>query len=198
METSTSKRAFFTILLLIVPVLCILIGWFQVPKPVSADKERKTFAREKLKNELLKDVPNLNTPLQIGLGKKLMFMGSNLPKAPVLPGEIATLDVYFKTLESMDRNWKIFLHIDPTSQGRRIHGDHYPVRGKYATNLWQKNEIIKDSHLQVIPENATPGTYTIWLGLYIGDERLPITTGQKPHHDGSNRIRVGTITVGRK
>ena len=51
METSTSKRAFLTILLISVPVLCILIGWFQVPQPVSAEKERKTFAREKLKSE---------------------------------------------------------------------------------------------------------------------------------------------------
>ena len=45
------------------------------------------------------------------------------------------------------------------------------------------------------PSRPLRAAGTIWMGFYIGDERLPITQGDKPNHDGSNRIRVGTITV---
>ena len=187
------------LIVVLVPVICLGVGWFHVPQPVSADKERKTFAREKLDNALLPQAPKINTPAQsIEFGKQLEFLGANLPKNAVTPGESIDLEFYFKTLKPLDRDWKIFLHIDPTQQGRRIHGDHSPVQGKYATNLWQKNEILKDHHRQTIPANAAAGAYTIWLGFYIGDERLPITKGNKPHHDGSNRVRAGTIRVGLK
>jgi hypothetical protein len=185
--------------LTLVPAICVIVGWFHVPSPVSAEKERQTFAREKLNNALLPSTPTINTPATgIELGKQLQFLGANLPKNAIPPGDTVDLDFYFKTLKPLDRNWKIFLHIDPTQQGRRIHGDHSPVQGKYPTNLWQKDEILKDNHRQTIPSNAAAGAYTIWLGFYVGDERLPITKGNKPHHDGSNRIRAGTIRVGQK
>ena len=199
METARKPFPLQILFLVLLPVICLTIGWFHVPSPVSADKERKTFAREKLENALLPKAPDINTPAKgIELGKQLQFLGANLPKSAVTPGETIDLEFYFKTLQPLDRNWKIFLHIDPTQHGRRIHGDHSPVQGKYNTSLWQKNEILKDRHPQTIPANAAAGTYTIWLGFYIGDERLPITQGNKPHHDGSNRIRAGTIRVGRK
>ena len=171
-------------------------GWANVPRPISADQERVNFERKDVKKALLKEVPKPNTaPKNIELGEQIRFLGANLPEKAVKPGQQVPLEFFFEVIKSLDRSWRIFLHIDPTSQGRRIHGDHFPVAGKYPTTLWQKGEKVADKHQQTIPASAAAGRYTIWMGFYIGDERLPITQGDKPNHDGSNRIRVGTITV---
>ena len=180
----------------IVPLTAVIVGYLNVPHPTSAAKERSNFKRAKVKSALLEEAPKPNTAaVGIELGAKIRYLGANLPKKAVKPGDEVPLEFFFEVMDSLDRSWRMFLHIDPTSQGRRIHGDHHPVKSKYPTNLWQKGEKLVDRHLQRIPTNAAPGRYTIWMGFYIGDERLPITKGEKPNHDGGNRIRVGTLTI---
>ena len=184
------------ILVGIVPLTALIIGFLNVPQPTSAAKERTNFKRTKVKSALLKKAPKPNTAAQgIELGAKIRYLGANLPKKAVKPGEDVSLEFFFEVMDNLDRSWRMFLHIDPTSQGRRIHGDHQPVKSKYPTNLWQKGEKLVDKHVQRIPATAAPGQYTVWMGFYIGDERLAVTKGEKPNHDGSDRIRAGTFTV---
>ena len=138
----------------LVPCAALLVGFINLPQPTSAEKERTNFKRNKVKSALLKGKPKPNTaPKNIELDSKLRFLGANLPKKAVKPGETVTLEFFFEVMNSLDRSWRMFLHIDPTSQGRRIHGDHHPVKSEYPTNLWQKGEKVADKHQQKIPNS---------------------------------------------
>ena len=95
METNNSNHKAIWLALVVFPILCLCIGWFHVPRPVSAEK-KTSFARDKLTSQLLNDVPKLNSPNNIQLGKQLQYLGANLPQGPVKPGSTVSLDFFSK------------------------------------------------------------------------------------------------------
>ncbi len=96
---------------------------------------------------------------------------------------------YWRALQTLGAQ-KVFVHID--GQGNRINGDHDPVEGKYPTKDWRQGDIIVDEQKLTVPANYGVGEYTIYVGLFSGDNRLPISKGS---NDGEDRAPVGTLTV---
>jgi hypothetical protein len=108
--------------------------------------------------------------------------------------------LYFKVLEYIDEDWQIFIHGDSWGGfSDRIHGDHYPVNEKYRTGFWQKGEIIKDTFTIRVPGDYNAPKIAMWMGFYIGDNRMPVDTSDKSvQHDGSNRVNAGLIPVAKR
>jgi len=48
--------------------------------------------------------------------------------------------------------------------------------------------------VKYIPLDAPVGRYDIWIGFYIGEERLKLTNADKVQSDGSNRVKVVFLT----
>lgn len=96
---------------------------------------------------------------------------------------------YWRALQTLGKQ-KVFVHID--GQGNRINGDHDPVDGKYPTHDWRQGDIVVDEQRLTVPANYGVGDYQIYVGLFSGDTRLPISEGS---NDGENRTLVGTLTV---
>ena len=82
------------------------------------------------------------------------------------------------------------MHID--GPGARVHGDHEPVEGLYPTTNWNVGDIVRDVHNSAIKTTDPAATYTLWVGLYSGDTRLPVKVGDK---DKDNRAKAGTLRV---
>jgi hypothetical protein len=129
------------------------------------------------------------------LGDAVRILGADLPEAALSRGARLAARFYFEPIGDLDRDWQIFLHIDARGGSYRIHGDHFPVKGKYQTTLWQRGDFIADDWTTQVPRDAPGGVYDVWLGFYIGEERLEWSGGTPSHHDGKNRVRVGTIVV---
>ena len=47
-----------------------------------------------------------------------------------------------------------------------IQGDGPPANGHYPTSVWTPGEIISDSHMISITNEAQPGPYRLVVGLY--------------------------------
>ena len=66
---------------------------------------------------------------------------------------------YFTPTAELDRDWMIFLHIDLRGGSYRIHGDHFPVDGKYNTTLWQVGDYVADdwtsADLAIVPSSTS-------------------------------------------
>ncbi|MDH5672403.1 MAG: glycosyltransferase family 39 protein [Myxococcales bacterium] len=137
--------------------------------------------------------PKIQHPVKADLEDKIRFLGYDL-KLPhgdhVGAGERFEVTWYFEALQRVTGNWKIFVHID--SAGQRIHGDHFPVDGKYPVALWEKGDIIADSQQLDVPGNYRSGEFTIFLGFYSGENRLKVAEGPK---DDANRIRAGVLRI---
>jgi len=133
-------------------------------------------------------------PLSINFDNKVELIGWDAPAA-IGARQDFKLKLYFKVNAPLPGSYKIFVHID--GAGTRINGDHVPLDGKFPTNYWVVGSYITDEHTIRPGDNNTgaapnSGPYQIYMGMYLGAERLKIVSGPA---DGDNRARLGGITV---
>ncbi|HEY1586149.1 MAG TPA: hypothetical protein VGH63_10720, partial [Polyangia bacterium] len=138
--------------------------------------------------------PTPSHPLSINFDNKVELIGWDAPAA-IGSRQDFKLKLYFKVNAPLPGSYKIFVHID--GAGTRINGDHVPLDGKFPTNYWVVGSYITDEHTIKPGDNNTgaapnSGPYQIYMGMYLGAERLKIVSGPS---DGDNRARLGGITV---
>jgi 4-amino-4-deoxy-L-arabinose transferase-like glycosyltransferase len=149
---------------------------------------------------VLASAPHPQRPLDVNLGDQLQVLGIDTfdehehRVEAVSPGRTYHLVTYYRVTGHVTTEWQAFLHID--GSGRRHNdGDHKPLNGKYPMSLWLPGDVLADDHELKLEPNFSPGNYTIWFGLAVGDkctERLEVKSGAS---DGCNRIQGGTLRV---
>ena len=108
----------------------------------------------------------------------------------IAAGRTYHLKTYYRVLAPITTEWEAFIHID--GYHRRHNGDHKVMNGKYAMSLWLPGDLVMDDHEFKLEPNFTPGTYTVYFGLFVGDTRLKVKSGP---NDGDNRINGGPLRV---
>ncbi len=142
--------------------------------------------------------PKLMHQLDARLGQELEVVGWEIHHlasgraAEVLQtGERYEFRIAYRVLEPVRRTWKTFIHID--GQGKRVNGDHDTLDGKYPLRYWLAGDFVLDRYQFEIDPTYPAGRYTVYFGLFAGNDRMPVTRGQ--HQD--NRIRAGEVALGR-
>jgi len=145
---------------------------------------------------LLSAPPSPQHPLDVNMDDKLQVLGFDLADKNgdavkvVAPGRKYRMRTYYRVLAPVGTEWEAFIHID--GYRRRHNGDHKPVDGKYPFALWLRDDLLVDDYEFSLEPNFSPGTYTIYFGLFVGDTRLKVKSGPS---DGDNRINAGPLTV---
>jgi hypothetical protein len=137
--------------------------------------------------------PTIERQVSVNFDDKIQLLGYalELPHSDhVGQGEQFSIVWYFKALRPVPGNYRIFVHID--APGARIGGDHDPIGGKYPVRLWTPGDIIVDQQSIKVPASTASGTYTIYVGFYSGDTRLPIKEGAR---DDVNRANAGVLRI---
>jgi 4-amino-4-deoxy-L-arabinose transferase-like glycosyltransferase len=140
--------------------------------------------------------PHPQRPLDVNMDDKLQVLGIDLLDDRgklvdgIAPGKTYHLKTYYKVLAPVTTEWEAFIHID--GYHRRHNGDHKPMNGKYMMSLWLPGDLLVDDHEFKLEPNFTPGTYSIYFGLFVGDTRLKVKSGPS---DGDNRINGGPLKV---
>lgn len=156
----------------------------------AAERDENPFAAS-----VLDAPPAVQHPLHAVLGQKLQVLGwsvsslSGEPQRDVTPGTTFRFSVYFRVLAPISGAWQTFVHIDGLQ--RRFNADHDLLDGKYPLRLWRQGDVIVDTTDVLLEPNFSPGPYRVYLGLFSGDRRLPVTEG--PQND--DRIVAGTLQV---
>jgi hypothetical protein len=100
---------------------------------------------------------------------------------------------YWLCTKALGSDYTVFVHID--GMGDRINGDHAPADGLFPTRYWRPGDYIRDTHELRVPFFARPAlnptAYRIYLGLFRGDNRLPLTEGE----GNDNRLWGGVLRV---
>lgn len=183
----------------LVIILVVLAGCIPKPKPI--DEERRNFDRSAIREYIFSSTPAVMFQDRAVFGGKIQLIGMDVEPRNVEPGDKITVSFYFKVLEYIDEDWQIFVHMDSWGgYSDRIHGDHFPVNGKYRTGFWQKGEIIKDSFTVRVPGDYNAPKIAVWMGFYTQEEnRMKVDTSDKTvQHDGQNRVNAGLIPVNTK
>jgi 4-amino-4-deoxy-L-arabinose transferase-like glycosyltransferase len=139
-----------------------------------------------------REAPKIQHPLAANFDDKVLLLGYDL-KLPhedhVGAGEHFGITWYFKA-QTPPGNYRVFVHVD--AEALRIHGDHDPVDGKYPVRLWEAGDVIIDEQQLEVPSSYAAGAYTIFVGFYSGETRLPVKAGQK---DDANRVIAGVLRI---
>lgn len=149
-------------------------------------------------NRMLLNTPpaNIQRKLEANLDDKLLVVGIDLVDAngrlleAIAPGRKVHMRTYYKVLAPVGSEWEAFIHID--GYRKRHNGDHKPMNGKYPMSLWNKGDVLVDDYEFALEPNFTPGTYTIYFGLFVGDTRFKVKSGP---NDNDNRIIGGALKV---
>jgi hypothetical protein len=145
---------------------------------------------------VLTSPPHPQRRLDVNMEDKLEVIGIDLlddrgrQVDGINPGRTYHMKTYYKVLGPVTTEWEAFIHID--GYHRRHNGDHKPMGGKYGMSLWLPGDMLVDDHEFKLEPNFTPGTYTIYFGLFVGDTRLKVKSGPS---DGDNRINGGALHV---
>jgi 4-amino-4-deoxy-L-arabinose transferase-like glycosyltransferase len=140
--------------------------------------------------------PKPQRKVEANLEDKLLVLGYDITDAngklvdSVQPGKKYHMKTYFKVLAPVQSEWEMFIHIDGFH--RRHNGDHKPAEGKYPMTLWTPNDVIVDDYELSLEPNFTPGPYSNFFGLFVGDSRMKVKSGPA---DGENRVNGGFINV---
>jgi hypothetical protein len=131
---------------------------------------------------------NMEDKLEV-IGIDLLDERGHLVDA-ISAGRTYHMKTYYRALAPVTTEWEAFIHID--GYHRRHNGDHKPMNAKYPMSLWLPGDLLVDDHEFKLEPNFTPGTYTIYFGLFVGDTRLKVKSGPS---DGDNRINGGALRV---
>jgi len=145
---------------------------------------------------VLADAPAPQKKLDVNLEDKLQVLGYDIADERgrlvdhVAPGKKYHMRTYFKVLAPVQSEWEMFIHIDGFH--KRHNGDHKVCEGKYPMSLWLKDDVVMDDHEFTLEPNFSPGPYTLYFGLFLGDTRLKVKSGPA---DGENRVNGGALRV---
>ncbi len=131
--------------------------------------------------------------LDARFGQAVRFLGYDLTADNVQTGGQTEITYHFELMESLAPGWKPFFHLQGAGVFRNI--DHVPLEGAYPVERWRPGQRIRDR--QRITFDLAPGEYTVFLGFYKGQERLPVRLpmGSSTAGDADSRLPVATIVV---
>jgi len=145
---------------------------------------------------ILSSEPHPQHKLDVNLEDKLQVLGYDTTDETghlvnfVAPGRPYRMRTYYRVLDKVTTEWEAFIHID--GYRRRHNGDHKPMDGKYPFALWLPGDLIVDDYEFKLEPNFSPGNYTVYFGLFVGDTRMKVKTGPS---EGDNRINGGSLRV---
>ena len=120
--------------------------------------------------------------LQVGFDDQALLYGYDLlPEQPVA-GEIWEVNLYWRALRSMSKDYTVFLHLVDGSGNIVAQIDEQPMRGSYPTHFWRTGEDVRDRHYLTIPTTVRSGRHELRVGLYYlpTGERLAISNAMGP------------------
>jgi hypothetical protein len=123
------------------------------------------------------------------LGWNLVEAGTEAPLQSLRPGQAAALRLVLEVVQRPSTEWDSFVHVD--GYGRRFAGDHKPLEGMYPMRLWQPGDFIVETLPILLDPSFSPGTYRLFAGFFVGDDRMPVHEGR--HRE--NRVELGPIPV---
>jgi Dolichyl-phosphate-mannose-protein mannosyltransferase len=145
-----------------------------------------------VRRSLFKPAPK-NT-LDVNFGDKVTLIGWELENAKggdeFIQGREYTLTTYWRCDASMNKDYKIFVHVD--GPGGRMHGDHMPISDAFSTREWEVGDYIKDVYTNTVPMYQKEGSYRIKIGLYKGSKRLEILGDPNATE---NAVRLGSVKL---
>jgi len=123
--------------------------------------------------------------LDVALGGYVRFLGYDLESYPVA-GEEVSLILYWQTLNAIEHDYTIFVHLLGPDGQLLAQCDGPPLDGIYPTSKWVVDDVLIHRVTLKVPSDAQPGKYDLLVGMYTYPDlsRLPVLLNgdsDRPH-----------------
>jgi hypothetical protein len=144
------------------------------------------------------ELPTGVTPISAILADDVELIGYKLIDHTVAPKDTFGLTLYWRSLQSAEANYTVFVHAVGPDKVMRGQWDSMPEQGTAPTSGWLPDEIIEDHYEIPMAKDAPPWKYDIFVGMYDADsgERLLLTSENAPISD--NRVWLTRVQVEEK
>jgi hypothetical protein len=119
--------------------------------------------------------PAAHTATAYRFGDAIHLTGYRLEPTTVRRGESLTVTLYWSASGPIPQAYAVFVQIidlgDLAKAGQR---DGSPGCGRHPTPTWLPGDTIADRYTVPIDPAARPGSYTVLVGLYAGEQRLEV------------------------
>jgi arylsulfatase A-like enzyme len=144
-------------------------------------------AREKMSRDVFgpqASAPKPSHALSGRLGEVIRLSGYDIEAASFVRGSLVSMSYHFGVDGRVPEGWKLFFHLNgPGGSFQNL--DHAPVGGAFPVDRWRPGQTIRDQHRFTLDPNLPIGLYTLYIGLWKGSERMPVSPA-----DGDNRLKV--------
>ncbi len=130
--------------------------------------------------------------LDAALGDAIVVRGYDLSAAQMRPGDSVEATVHFAVKQRLPKGWRLFFHLEGPSGGTR-NLDHVPIGGLMPLERWHPGQQLRDRFQIALPVGTPPGPYTLYLGAFRANQRLPVTPAALAA--AGDRLRLLQLTV---
>ena len=120
--------------------------------------------------------PAIQNPAAYRLGNDIAFLGSDLEKAIVRPGDSLNLTLFWQALNQIDHSYTVFVHL-LSADGHVLAQQDSPLGGGASpTSSWMPGEYITDTYQVPVKPDIPAGEYRVEIGMYDSATgvRLPV------------------------
>jgi serine/threonine-protein kinase len=112
--------------------------------------------------------------VRANLDDKVLLLSCELNSTTFHPGDTVQVTLVWQVLNPIPDAYTTFIHV--TDAGGKIvtQLDRPPLQGNQPTNTWTVGAELIDPYNLILPKSIEPGMYEIHVGLYIGEDRLPV------------------------
>jgi len=187
--------------------ILLFVAFTMMVSAAGCRKPRKQVLTKKqireIQRSLLDEAPAPTHPTGAIFDGKIELLGVDLPAKPVKQGDTIEVIWYWRSIQAVDGEWKIFVHLE--GAGRRSGYDHHAVGELYPIARWKAGEVIRDKQKITIAKDFPDGQATFKVGIYDvaawrdsqQNTRMQVSSGseKKISVDGEARLSVGAIKI---
>jgi hypothetical protein len=112
--------------------------------------------------------------VRANLDNRVLLFSCELNSTTFRPGDTAQLTVVWQVLNPIPDAYNTFIHITDAGGKIMTQLDRPPLRGRQPTNTWTVGDELEDPYNVLLPKSIPPGMYDVQIGLYKGEQRLPV------------------------
>jgi hypothetical protein len=142
------------------------------------------------------EVVSIAHPLNVTFDGEIELLGAEVDRGSAQPGDPIKVTLYWRALQSVDRNYVEFVHLIDEQGILVAQRDTWPGRGMYPTIWWQPGEAFADTLYLHVPEGAyAPNDATLRVGLYEQDGSRLNAIDAQGRAVADNAVSIGSLKV---
>jgi hypothetical protein len=115
--------------------------------------------------------------------------------SPSLKGNTISLNLRWQTNAPLEHVLKVFVHLRQPGGEPIAQSDSEPAGGFDPTDTWQPGQPILDRHALLVPRNAPPGTWAVYVGLYAPENGTRLRVQSPAAGDEPDSVLIGRVDI---